>query len=232
MAGTERVFAEAEHARLDSLRLPALSLARRLRPALRAMPPPDVDISRWFAEEVRPHEPALRSYLRSRFPTLRDIDDLVQESFSRLVQARRLGRVAEARPYLFSVARHAAIDWYRRNRALALEPIVDHDDRFVEESGADAAVSLDHDQELAALAAAIAELPARCRQVLTLRKLHGLSHRAIADRLGISENTVSAQITLGVFRIREYFALRGLARSSPAARSRRQGAAATGQDPR
>lgn len=230
MARAERVFARAEDARLDSPCVPALSLVRWLRPVLRAMPPPDLDISRWFAEEVRPHEPALRSYLRSRFPTLRDIDDLVQEAYSRLVHARRLGRVAEARPYLFSVARHAAIDWCRRNRVVALEPITGHEDRFVEDQGADAADSLDHDQELAALAAAIAELPARCRQVLTLRKLHGRSHRAIADQLGISENTVSAQITLGVFRIREYFAARGLARPVSVTRTRRQGAAAAGQN--
>lgn len=192
------------------------------------MPPPELEIARWFAEEVRPHEPALRSYLRSRFPALRDIDDLVQETYSRLMHARRLGRVAEARPYLFTVARHAAIDLHRRNRAFPLEPIADHEDRFVVENDADAADTLNHDQELALLAAAIEGLPARCREVLTLRKLHGLSHRAIAERLGISENTVSAQITLGVFRVREYFAACGLARAASTPRGRRANLAPVG----
>ena len=36
------------------------------------MPPPDSETSRWFAQEVHPHEGALRSYLRTRFPTITD----------------------------------------------------------------------------------------------------------------------------------------------------------------
>jgi len=180
----------------------------------------DLDIARWFAAEVHPHEPALRSYLRAHFPTLRDIDDLVQETYARLIHARRSGRVTEARPYLFSTARNAAIDLCRRNRVVSFEPIAKTDASFVDVSDEPAADALDHDHELALLAAAIAMLPERCRQVLTLRKLHGLSHRAIAEQLGISENTVSAQITVGIFRVREFFRARGVDRagSSPTPR--------------
>jgi RNA polymerase sigma factor (sigma-70 family) len=180
----------------------------------------DLDIAHWFAAEVHPHEPALRSYLRAHFPTLRDIDDLVQETYARLIQARSSGRVTEARPYLFSIARNAAIDLCRRNRIVSFEPIAKTDASFVDVSDEPASNALDHDQELALLAAAIATLPERCRQVLTLRKLHGFSHRAIAEQLGVSENTVSAQITAGIFRVREYFRARGVdrARSSPTPR--------------
>jgi RNA polymerase sigma factor (sigma-70 family) len=185
------------------------------------MPPPDVEITRWFAEEVHPHEPALRSYLRSHFPTLRDVDDLVQETYMRVVHARNAGRVAETRPYLFSTARNAAIDLCRRNRIVAFEPLAETNRPFVVESGADAADTLNHDQELSLLAAAFEALPERCRQVLTLRKLHGLSHRAIAEKLAISENTVSAQITTGVYRVRAYLVARGFspARVTSAVRS-------------
>jgi len=184
----------------------------------------DLDIARWFAAEVHPHEPALRSYLRAHFPTLRDIDDLVQEAYARLIQARNSGRVTEARPYLFSIARNAAIDLCRRNRVVVFEPIAKTDPSFVEVSDDHAADTLDHDQELALLFAAIATLPERCRAVLTLRKLHGLSHRAIAEQLGISENTVSAQITLGIFRVREYFRARGVARTPSTPTPRGSGA--------
>jgi RNA polymerase sigma-70 factor (ECF subfamily) len=177
------------------------------------MPPPDLEITRWFAKEVHPHEPALRSYLRSHFPTLRDIDDLVQETYMRVVHARNAGRVAETRPYLFSTARNAAIDLCRRNRIVAFEPIAETNRPFVVEAGADAAETLNHDQELALLSDAFRALPDRCRQVLTLRKLHCLSHRAIAEKLGISENTVSAQITIGVYRVREYLVARGVSHS-------------------
>ena len=46
------------------------------------------NLTSWFAEEVQPHESSLRSYLRSVFPSLPDIDDLVQESYARLLRAK------------------------------------------------------------------------------------------------------------------------------------------------
>lgn len=174
------------------------------------MPPPDTDTARWFATEVYPHEPALRSYLRNQFPTLRDIDDLVQDTYARLIRAWHSGRVKEARPYLFSTARNVAIDLCRRNRVIAFEPLATTSALLMADSVADLGTTLDEDRKFNLLAEAIAALPHRCRQVLILRKLEGLSHRGIAERLGISENTVSAQITLGVFRVREFFKLRGL----------------------
>jgi hypothetical protein len=36
-------------------------------------------------------------------------------------------------------------------------------------------------------------LPPRCREILALRRIEGLSHREIAERLGIAEGTVNAQ---------------------------------------
>jgi hypothetical protein len=52
------------------------------------------DQARWFREEVQPHERSLRSYLRDLFPTLPDIDDLVQESCARLIRAKETGRIS------------------------------------------------------------------------------------------------------------------------------------------
>jgi RNA polymerase sigma-70 factor (ECF subfamily) len=42
--------------------------------------------------------------------------------------------------------------------------------------------------------------------VLTLRRLYGLSQREIAARLGISENTVEHQVTIGVRKCTEFLA--------------------------
>jgi len=49
-----------------------------------ALPPDD---ARWFAAAVQPHDAALRGWLRTRFPALGDIDDIVQ--------ADRKGRLTE-----------------------------------------------------------------------------------------------------------------------------------------
>jgi hypothetical protein len=44
--------------------------------------------AQWFTEKVHVHGPSLRNYLRGVFPTVRDVDDVVQESFL-LARARR-----------------------------------------------------------------------------------------------------------------------------------------------
>jgi RNA polymerase sigma-70 factor (ECF subfamily) len=60
-------------------------------------------------------------------------------------------------------------------------------------------------QELELLTQAIQSLPTRCRQVLTLRKIYGLSQKEVAAQLGIAEHTVEAQGTIGLRKLAEYF---------------------------
>jgi len=48
-------------------------------------------------------------------------------------------------------------------------------------------------QELELLQGAIARLPEGCRAVLLLRKIEQLSHKQIAQRLGIAVSTVEKQ---------------------------------------
>ena len=51
---------------------------------------------------------------------------------------------------------------------------------------------------LAMLVTAVKALPARCRQVFTLRKVYGYTQREIAARMGITENTVEQQLAKAV----------------------------------
>ena len=167
-------------------------------------------VSKWFAEEVQPHEPSLRSYLRSVFPSLPDIDDLVQESYARLIRAREAGRVTYAKAFLFTTARNAALDFFRRRKVLVIDGVADLEELSVIEEGPDAAEAINKQQELELLSAAVRGLPDRCRQVLTLRLLYGYSHKQIASELRISEHTVKAQLAKGMRRCADYFEERGV----------------------
>ena len=84
---------------------------------------PATDETRWFREEVQPYEARLRSYLRHRFPTVADVDDIVQETFIRAW--RHLPRLSAddrpVRPWLFRVARNLLID---ADRAARVRPAV------------------------------------------------------------------------------------------------------------
>ena len=50
----------------------------------------------------------------------------------------------------------------------------------------------------------------RCRQVLTLRKIYGLSQKQIAAQLGIAEHTVEAQVGNGMRGCAKFLARHGL----------------------
>ena len=174
------------------------------------MPPTDAEQTRWFAEEVQPHEPALRAYLRGCFPTLNDVDDLIQDAYTRLLRAREAGKVEHTKAYLFATARNAALDLFRRKQVVPMESIEGMEDSTVLRAQTDVAETVSHGQDLELLRAAIDSLPPRCREILTMRKLRGMSYAAIAETLGVSESTVNAQLALGVARCRRYLLARGV----------------------
>lgn len=174
------------------------------------MPPLDPQSALWFAHEVQPHETALRAYLRAHFSSLRDHDDVVQETYIRLLRARERGPIASPRGLLFATARNAARDLLRRRAASPNVPIAENDAARVFDDAPGVSETVSRRQETDLLAAAIAELPPRCREILVLRKFENLSHREIAAKLGIAEHTVEAQLTKALHRCEEFFARHGL----------------------
>ena len=168
------------------------------------------DPSTWFAHEIQPHEPALRRFFFSHFPELRDIDDLVQETYVRVLRANHRHRIDDPRAYLFATAQSAAVDNYRRQKIFLARNLAEIDVESVTEDGPDAAETASGDQESEVLADAINALPERCRLVMQLRWFDGLSYREIALRLGVSEKTVNAQLALALLRCRRYFCTHGL----------------------
>ncbi|HET7535849.1 MAG TPA: RNA polymerase sigma factor [Candidatus Didemnitutus sp.] len=177
------------------------------------MPPSDLEQSHWFATEVQPHEPALRSYLQGRFPLLHDLDDVVQETYTRLMREKAAGRVRHVRAFMFTAARNVALDLFRRRRTAGADVIPHSASPDVVEDAPDAAETFDHRQELEILTEAVSSLPQRCRQVIMLRYLKGCSYKEIAALLGVSPETVKTHIANGVQRCAEYFEARGLLNS-------------------
>jgi RNA polymerase sigma-70 factor (ECF subfamily) len=168
------------------------------------MPPPDSEQARWFAADVQPHVPMLRAWLQSRFPEGGDHEDILQEAFLRVLQAREQQTLQSPKAFLFAVARNLALDRVRRRQAAGAPIAVPLEAVDVLDEGEDIPETIARHQELELLTAAIQALPERCRRIFTLRKVYGLSQPEIAQRLGISEHTVSAQLTIGVHKCTEY----------------------------
>lgn len=173
------------------------------------MPPTNPDHARWFTEQVTTHEPSLRAYLRGSFPAVRDVDDVVQESYLRVWRARLSEPIRSTKSFLFQVARHLALDLVRRDRISPVETRSELERLPVAEDRPGVVESACTADELALLARAFEALPARCRAVMVLRQIDGLSQKEIAARLGMSVLTVQVHVVKGLRRIEAFFAAHG-----------------------
>jgi RNA polymerase sigma factor (sigma-70 family) len=127
-------------------------------------------------------------------------EDVTALAFERLYRARsRLdGARGTPRAWLFAIARNAALDELRRRRRQP-RAIPDADPAGEEDSR----VAIEQAERRATVAAALAKLPLRERE-LVLLKFHGqLSNREIARVLGISESNAGTRVHRALTRLRE-----------------------------
>lgn len=174
------------------------------------MPPKESTAATWFVEELQPHEGMLRAWLASQFPGQTDIDDLVQEAFVRVLRARTEGEVRSPKAYLFVVARNLALMQARRRLVARTDSLADVDSTKILDESVDIPHEVSRSQELEMLTRAIQSLPARCRRIITLRKLYGLSQKETAAELGIVEHTVEIQTAIGLKKLGRFFRAQGM----------------------
>ena len=133
------------------------------------------------------------------------VDDLVQETWLRVMERGKSydGR-SRFEPWLFTVARHIAIDFLRRRREVSLD--AEEDGRPVvmapvsQELSPFALAARTEDAER--LAGALQELAAVQREALVLRFMEDLSLQEIAAVVGAPVPTVSARIYRGLAALR------------------------------
>ncbi len=149
-------------------------------------------------------ERALRACLYRYTRNSSDVDELLQETYARLLQAAAHidPPLRSVRAFALTVARNLACDHLRHQQLTPIELVADFEALNVLDEGRQVEEIVNSHQELALLRAAMAALPARCRQVFTLRKVYGYSQREIALRLGISENTVEQHLSRAARRCR------------------------------
>jgi DNA-directed RNA polymerase specialized sigma24 family protein len=81
------------------------------------------------------HDDHLKTYLRTSFPTVRDVDDIVQESYLRIWRRQSVQPVRTAKAFLFTIARRLTIDWLRREKSSVVEAVDDLEAVAVSEEG-------------------------------------------------------------------------------------------------
>jgi RNA polymerase sigma-70 factor (ECF subfamily) len=157
---------------------------------------------RWIATHVMCHERELRKWLRHHAGSLSssDIDDLVQEAYTRLWQAE-LDSITDGRSYLYAVARNLFLDHARRARLVPMERLGEIEALRIpaDDPGPDREANAR--QELERLVRIVDGLPVKCARAFRLQKFAGLSQREIAHEMGISEKTVEKHLANALARV-------------------------------
>lgn len=141
---------------------------------------------------------------------MRDVDDVVQQSYIRIWRRQLMRPLESVQGFLYLVARNLAIDAVRREARSPVQSLPDLSLLDVLDSKPDAAEAACTGEELNLLRDAIDSLPKRCREVVILRKVFGMSPPEIARKLGISEGTVHLHGAKGVRRCEEFLRARGV----------------------
>jgi RNA polymerase sigma factor (sigma-70 family) len=168
--------------------------------------PQEPDISKVVEQE----QPRLRSFIRSRVRDPRDAEDILQDVLYELTQAlQSMVPIDSITGWLFRVARNRIIDGVRKKKPESLDAaIAEGDDSLTlgdllpsAEAGPEAWVV--RQALLAALEAAVDELPADQRDVFIAHEIEGRSFKDMAAGMGVSVNTLLSRKRYAVLRLRE-----------------------------
>ena len=118
------------------------------------------------------------------------------ETYLRMLGALSRSQVEHPSAFLFQVARNVALRMRNRQRfeGTVFQAMTDLDLAEIADGYAVPERQVIARQELRRLAAAIDELPPRCREVFLLTRFEALSNGEAAARLGSSQPTLSRQI--------------------------------------
>jgi RNA polymerase sigma factor (sigma-70 family) len=155
-------------------------------------------VEAWFVREVLPLEAILMHFLRHNWRDQSDIEDLRQEVYVRVCEAALKQLPETTKAFVLATARNLLIDRVRRGHVVPIDAVADLDALGVAIETPSADQQIIAREELERLQIALDRLPQRCREVVVMRRIEGLSGREIATRMGISEATVWEYLADGV----------------------------------
>lgn len=146
-----------------------------------------------FTEIYNRYWPAIFLHVRRMLADDERAQDLVQELFTWVWQKCDLLDFDSSLPaYLYSAARNRVLNEFKHDRVKIsrLDEIIEYLKKDSYE--ADGAIRL---KELSRIIEAeVEKMPGRMREIFDMSRNENLSHKEIAERLNISENTVRTQI--------------------------------------
>lgn len=167
-----------------------------------------------FDELFARHSAAMLSFFSRLTASQTDPDDLLQETFLRiLTHAADFQPGAAFKPWLFTIARNAAYNWMQKRKLrAAVEVQTDFSSSalpagMAPRSGrgvaADPSAGLVTQERKARLLAALEELPAPQREIIILTLFNGFSYQEAAAITGDTEGTLRSRAFHALKKLRE-----------------------------
>ncbi len=127
-------------------------------------------------------------------------EDVVQDIFVNIIENKGIAGHIPARHYLFSSVRYRSLNVLRHRSVVVRnnKPLAEYIENLCNDAGRE-----EEDRKVEKIMEALDLLPEQCRTVFTMSSLEGMRYKQIADKLGISVNTVKYHVVKAYSAIRE-----------------------------
>ena len=146
----------------------------------------------------------LKKFLTRFLSVQQDIEDVVQEAYLRAYQAEKNKDIEQPKAFLFRIAKNLALTKLTRKSRQITDYIEESDPSVVIQSEFTVENEVEALQTLGIYCEAIASLPVKCRRVYLMRKVHGLAHKEIAERLDLTVSSTEKYLRKGVLHCRAF----------------------------
>jgi RNA polymerase sigma-70 factor (ECF subfamily) len=146
--------------------------------------------ARWVEQQICPHEADLRRWLQRKLPCPTLVDDVIQDVYLRLTKTASVDHIESPKGYLWQTAHSVMSQRLRPGRSVAAEAVEDEVLALVPCPVPLPCEQVASRQSLELVFGLLDKLPATTRRVLMLRRVDGLSLKATAAAIGLSESAV------------------------------------------
>jgi RNA polymerase sigma factor (sigma-70 family) len=153
-----------------------------------------VQSSRDFEQDALQHLSSVYNLARWLTRNDSDAEDLVQESYLRAFRFRRNFRGGDARPWLLRIVRNVYYTSWRKNSTRQFVAF-DDDLKMCDSCSPNAEAVLIQASNGVVVRKALATLPTRSREMLTLRELEGMSYKEISTVMEVPIGTVMSTLS-------------------------------------
>ena len=141
---------------------------------------------------------SLKAFLHSKVSNASDVDDLLQDILIKSYE--NLGKLrsgAKIKPWIFQIANHTIIDFYRKN---GKKKELTEADLWYEDDGPDIKAELSH-----CIEPFVNSLPEASSKLLMATDLNGESQKVLAESMGVSYSTLKSRVQKARMELRDVF---------------------------